>query len=359
MTQPINIAEYEALARERLSAMAHAYYAGAANDELTLAENAAAWDRIRLRPRVLVDVRHVDTSTTVLGQSVTMPILTAPCGFNALGHADGERAVARAVASAGTIQVVSTAATTSLEDVAAASTGPKWFQLYCYRDREVTRDLVRRAEAAGYRALCLTVDVPFLGRREREVRNGFHLPPGMSLRNLEPYAAAEMAAAERDSALARYVNALWDPSLDWSMLEWLRSITSLPLVLKGVLTGEDAALGVQHGAQAIIVSNHGGRQLDGAVSGAEALPEVVEAVGGRAEVLVDGGIRRGSHVLRALAMGARAVLIGRPYLWGLAVGGEPGVHHVLEILHQELVLAMALSGRPTVGSIDRSLLARR
>ncbi|HEY5218856.1 MAG TPA: alpha-hydroxy acid oxidase, partial [Gemmatimonadaceae bacterium] len=225
------------------------------------------------------------------------------------------------------------------------------------RDREVTRSLVQRAEHAGYEALCVTVDVPFLGRREREVRNGFHLPPGLTLKNLEAYAVADLAAAERDSALAKYVNALWDPSLDWSAIDWLSSITTLPLVLKGVLTGDDARFAADHGAAAVVVSNHGGRQLDGSVSSAYALREVMQAVGDRLEVLVDGGIRRGSHVVAALALGARAVLIGRPYLWGLAVNGEDGVRQVLDGFKNEVTLAMALCGRTTVGAIDRSLIA--
>ncbi len=358
MATPVNLQELEALARERLPQMVYDYFAGGANDELTIGDNRRAWETIRLRPRVLVDVSTVDPSTTVLGRRVAMPLLAAPCGFNGLAHPEGERAVARATASAGVIQVVSTVATVSLEDVAAAAPGHRWFQLYCYRDREVTRSLVQRAEAAGYEALCVTVDVPYLGRREREIRNGFHLPPGVTLTNLEPYAVAEMAAAERDSALARYVNALWDPSLDWGAIDWLRSITKLPVVLKGVLAGEDARLAADHGAAGVIVSNHGGRQLDGSVSTAYALREVVEAAGDRLEVLVDGGIQRGSHIVAALAMGARAVLIGRPYLWGLATDGEAGVARVLENFKNELVLAMALCGRRSVADVDRALIAQ-
>jgi 4-hydroxymandelate oxidase len=357
MPPPVNLHELEALARERLPAMVYDYYAGGAQDEVTIDENRRAWEAIRLRPRVLVDVGHVDCTTTVLGRQIALPVLTAPCGFNGLAHAEGECAVARAAAGAGTIQVVSTVATTSLEDVAAAAPGPRWFQLYCYRDREVTRALVQRAERAGYEALCVTVDVPFLGRREREIRTGFHLPPGVTLKNLEPYAVAEMAAAERDSALRKYVNALWDPTLDWKAIDWLRSITRLPLVLKGILTGEDALIAVEHGAAAVIVSNHGGRQLDGSVSTAYALHEVVPAVAGRVDVLVDGGIRRGSHVVAALALGARAVLVGRPYLWGLAVDGEEGVRRVLDGFRNEVVLAMALCGRQRVADVDGSLIA--
>ena len=358
MASPVNLKEIEALARERLPQMVYDYYAGGANDEITVDDSRRAWEAIRLRPRVLVDVSKVECSTRVLGRALAMPVMTAPCGFNGLAHPEGERAVARAAAAAGTVQVVSTVSTTSLEDVAAAAPdGSRWFQLYCYRDREVTRSLVQRAEAAGYEALCVTVDVPFLGRREREVRTGFHLPPGMTLKNLEPYAVAGIAAAERDSALRKYVNALWDPSLDWTSIDWIRSITKLPIVLKGVLAGDDARLAAEHGAAAVIVSNHGGRQLDGSVSTVYALREVVEAAGDRLEVLVDGGIRRGSHVVAALAMGARAVLIGRPYLWGLAVDGEAGVRRVLDDFRNEVILAMALCGRARVADIDATLIA--
>ena len=358
MAAPINLHDYEILARERLPQMVYDYYAGGAEDELAVAENVAAWNRLRLRPRVLVDVRAVDCSTTVLGVRTTMPVLTAPCGFNALAHPDGECGVARAAAGAGVIQVVSTAATTRLEDVAASCENPRWFQLYCYRDRGVTKGLVERAERAGYTALCVTVDVPFLGHREREIRDEFHLPPGVALRNLDEAAAQQLVAAHGDSGLARYVNSLWDPSLTWGSIDWLRSITRLPVVIKGILTAEDARLAVEHGVAGIVVSNHGGRQLDGAVSGTEALPEVADAVEGRAEILVDGGIRRGTHVLKALALGARAVLIGRPYLWGLAVDGEAGVRDVLEILRREIMLSMALAGCARISDVKGTLLAR-
>ncbi len=357
MSSPINLHEYEALARERSPQMVFDYYAGGANDEVTLAENRRAWERVRLRPRVLVDVSRIDIATTVLGQPLTMPVLTAPCGFNALAHPDGECAVARATAAAGVIQVVSTMATKGFEEIAAAAPGQRWFQLYCYRDRAVTRALVQAAEAAGYAAVCLTVDVPVLGRREREIRDEFHLPAGMTMANLAPFAADHMSAIDHASALASYAGDSWDDSVTWDVLDWLRSITRLPVLVKGVLTAEDARLAVEHDVAAVIVSNHGGRQLDGAIATCEALPEVVEAVGGRVEVLVDGGIRRGTDVLKALALGARAVLIGRPYLWGLTVNGEEGVRHVLELLRNEILLAMALVGRPTIEDIDRTLIA--
>lgn len=350
---PLNIDEYARSAATCLPQMVYDYYEGGAEDEVSVLENRRAWQRMALKPRVLVDVRQRDLTTTVLGQHIAFPILTAPCGFNALAHPDGELAVARAVTAAGTIQVVSTAATYSLEEVAAAApSGIRWFQLYCYRDRGITRSLVERAAAAGYRALCLTVDAPFVGRRERDIRNRFGLPQGLRWKNLEAHGFDKMDAGGDGSALKKYIENIWDAGLTWEAVEWLRDLSPLPLVLKGILTAEDARLAVAHGAQGIVVSNHGGRQLDGAVSTASVLREIVEAVAGRAEVYVDGGIRRGTDVMKALALGARAVLIGRPYLWGLAVDGEAGVARVLELLRAELDLSMGLSGMPNLASIN-------
>lgn len=355
MSIPVNLHEYEALARERLPSMVYDYFAEGANDEVTLTENLRSWQRLRLHPRLLVDVSRIDTATTVLGRTVSMPVLTAPCSFNALAHPEGECAVARAASAAGIIQIVSMTASRSIEEIAAVSQGPRWFQLICFRDREITRDLVRRAEAAQCSALCLTIDQPLQGRRERDLRNRFQLPPGITMKNLEPY-AADRLPADDSSPLAKYVDAMFDASHTWEMVSWLRSVTHLPILAKGILTAEGANLALEHGAAGVIVSNHGGRQLDGVVSTCEALPAVVEAVGGRAEVLVDAGIRRGTDVLRALALGARAVIIGRPYLWALAVDGEQGVSRVLDLLREEIILAMGLTGRPTVAQIDRTLL---
>jgi len=355
MSIPVNLNEYEALARERLSPMAYDYFAGGANDEVTLADNMRSWQRLRLHPRVLVDVSHIDTTTTVLGQTVTMPVITAPCSFNALAHPEGECAVARATTAAGILQIVSMTASKSIEEIAATDQGPRWFQLICFRDREITRDLVRRAEAAQCSALCLTIDQPMQGRRERDLRNRFHLPPGVTMKNLEPYAADKLSADD-SSPLAKFVDEMFDATLTWEVVSWLRSITHLPILVKGILTAEGANLALEHGAAGVIVSNHGGRQLDGALSTCEALPAVVDAIGGRAEVLVDAGIRRGTDVLRALALGARAVIVGRPYLWGLAVDGEAGVSRVLELLRQEIVLSMGLTGRAAIREIDRALI---
>ena len=355
MSIPVNLTEYEALARERLSPMAYDYYAGGGNDEVTLTENLRSWQRMRLRPRALTDVSRIDTTTTVLGHTVTMPVLTAPCSFNTLAHPEGECAVARATSAAGIFQIVSMTATKSIEEIAATAQGPRWFQLICFRDREITRDLVRRAEAANCSALCLTIDQPLHGRRERDIRNRFHLPPDVTMKNLEPYAAHKLSADD-SSAMAKFVDDMFDASLTWEVVAWLRSVTHLPILVKGILTAEDASHALEHGAAGVIVSNHGGRQLDGALSACEALPAVVDAVGGRAEVLVDGGVRRGTDVLKALALGARAVIVGRPYLWGLAVNGEAGVSQILDMLRQEITLAMGLAGRPTLAEIDRTLI---
>jgi len=355
--EPVNLLEYEPLAREKLPEGSYGFIAGAAEDEVTLRENRAAFQRLRLRPRVLVDVSKIDPSTTVLGQRIELPVLLAPVAVQRLAHPDGELASARAAAAAGTIMALSTSASCSIEEVARAAEGPRWFQLYFNRDREVTRRLVERAEAHGYAALCLTVDLPWLGRREADIRNRLQFPPDVTMANFAGDEARGLLPIVSGSALDASAGPS-DPSLSWKDVGWLRSLTKMRLVIKGVLTAEDAALALEHGAEAIVVSNHGGRQLDGVPASIEALPEIVEAVGGRAEVLLDGGVRRGTDVLKALALGARAVLIGRPYIWGLAVAGEEGVKRVLSILRFELELAMALAGCPAVADIGRGLVAR-
>jgi 4-hydroxymandelate oxidase len=353
--RPINLFEYEPLAKARLEPSAYDYFAGGAEDELTLRENRDAFTRIKLRPRALAGVRQVELATTALGAPISMPIMAPPMAYQRMAAPDGELATVRAVGAAGTLTIVSTFATCSLEEVAEAATGPLWFQLYVYKDRAISESLVHRAEASGYRALVLTVDTPVLGRREADERNGFGLPAHLHMAN---FAGRDEARAQEAgvSALALHAAAEFDPALTWEALDWLRSVTRLPVAIKGLLTHEDAALAVEHGAAAIIVSNHGGRQLDTAVASVEALPEVAEAVAGHCEVYLDGGIRRGTDVLKALALGARAVFVGRPILWGLAVSGEEGVRHVLELLRHELELDMALAGRPTLASIDRSLV---
>lgn len=352
---PINLFEYEPLAKARLEPMAYDYYAGGAEDELTLRENHAAYTRIKLRPHMLVGVDHVEFATTVLGTPISLPIFVPPMAFHGMAHPEGEVATARGAGAAGTLMVVSTPSNCSLEEVAEAASGPLWFQLYVYKDRAVSESLVRRAEAAGYRALVFTVDFPVIGRREADERNGFGLPPHLRQGNFT--GRDEIRPAEPGtSGLAQAVAAEYDRSLTWDALAWLRSVTRMPIVVKGILTAADATRAVEQGADAIAVSNHGGRQLDTAVASIEALPEVVEAVAGRCEVYVDGGIRRGTDVLKALALGARAVGVGRPVLWGLAVGGAEGAQQVLELLRHELELDMALAGCPTLQSIDRSLV---
>ena len=299
-----NLFELEALAREELSADVFDYIAGGAEDEVTMRRNRVDFERIALRPRYMVDVSKIDTATTVLGEPVSLPVLIAPAAGHKMCCPDGEIATARAAMGAGTAMVLSTLSTVSMEDVAAVGAAPRWFQLYVYRDREVTRDLVQRAEAAGYKALCLTVDVPVIGHRERDVRNFFAFPKEYPFANFTGKDVENLFSEVIGGGLTAYIASKWDPSINWRDFEWFRSITKLPIVLKGILTGEDAQLAVEHGAEGIIVSNHGGRQLDGAVSGIEALPEVLEAVERRIEVLVDGGVRRGTDVLKALALGA-------------------------------------------------------
>jgi isopentenyl diphosphate isomerase/L-lactate dehydrogenase-like FMN-dependent dehydrogenase len=350
--RPVNLADFESIAQERLPRGVYDFIAGGAEDEVTLRDNCAAFRRYHILPRVLVDVCHINPSTTVLGESVSLPVLLAPTAFQTIAHADGELASARAARSAGTITVVSTFSSLPLEEIATAE-APRWFQLYCYRDRGVTKEFVQRAEAAGYSAICLTVDVARVGRRERDLRNSFQLPHGVRAQNFGRLtnAAAIKAYQSEGGAFSQYISDLVDPSLTWEVVDWLQSVTRLPVLVKGVLAAPDARLAVEHGVRGVVVSNHGARQLDSVPATIDALPEIVTAVDGRAGILLDGGIRRGTDVFKALAMGADAVLIGRPYVWGLAAGGEAGVVQVLELLKQELEATMALAGCPTVADI--------
>lgn len=358
MTHPINLHEIEALARPNLSQAAADYFAGGAEDEVTLRANRDAFERHFLRPRYLVDVSRLDTSTTAMGIEIPFPVIVAPTGFQMLAHPDGERATARGTAAAGTLMTLSTFSTIAMEEVQAAATGPKWFQLYVHKDRGLTRHLVERAEAAGFRAIVLTVDVPMVGRRERDIRNGFALPPEMRVANFELPESEALHTAGADSGLANFVRGLREPAFSYRDVEWLASLTRLPLLLKGVLRGDDARRSLDHGVTGIIVSNHGGRQLDGAIPGILALPDVVEAVGGRAEVFMDGGIRRGTDVVKALALGARAVLVGRPIVWGLAWQGADGVEAVLTLLRNEFEMALGLVGAATVADLTADLVVR-
>lgn len=338
---PTNIDDFQRLARDRMTPAAYDYYAGGANDEITLRDNREAFGRIKLQYRVLRDVSRRDISTTLLGHRLQMPVIIAPSAFHKLAHPDGELATVRAAGAAGTIMIVSTLSTTPLEAVAAAAAGPVWFQLYVYKDRGITAELVRRAQAAGCSALVLTVDAPVIGRREKDVRNRFMLPNGVKAENLLPGGASSDLL---DSGLAHAISELFDQSLNWRDVAWLSTLTEMPVLIKGIVHPEDARLAVEHGAAGVIVSNHGGRQLDTAPATIDVLPQIAEAVDGRLPIVLDGGIRRGTDVIKALALGARAVAIGRPALWGLAVGGQRGVEQVLEILRYEIDVALGLCG---------------
>jgi len=357
LLDPVNLFDIERLGRDALDSSAADYIAGGSEDELTLRGNREAWEALALRPRCLVDVSARDMSTTLLGAPLTLPVLVAPTGFQMLAHPDAELATARAAHGAGTIMVLSTFSTRSLEEVAAAAGGRRWFQLYVHRDRGLTRALVERAAAARYEALVLTVDLPIIGRRERDLRNTFSLPVAMRVANFAEAQSAALHDGQAGSGLEQFHRGLRDPAFTWKDLDWLASLTDLPLILKGVLRGDDAERSLDHGVRGIIVSNHGGRQLDGALPAADALPDIVAALAGRAEVMVDGGVRRGTDVIKALALGARAVLLGRPVLWGLAWRGEQGVRRVFELLRQELDTAMALCGIPALTEVTADLVA--
>ncbi|MBK6489635.1 MAG: alpha-hydroxy-acid oxidizing protein [Gemmatimonadetes bacterium] len=355
----INLFEMETQAAGRMDPAAWGYFAGGANDEITLRGNRDAWDRLAIRYRTMVDVTTRSLGTTVLGQPIDFPVLVAPTAMQKLAHPDGESAMARAAGACGTLMVVSTTATTSLEEVRKAATGPTWFQLYIYQDRGATRALLERARDAGYSAIVITVDTPLLGWRERDIRNGFTLPPHLTIANAIAAGAGHDRLPTADgegSGLAKHLHALHDAALSPRDIEWAHEVSGLPIVLKGIVRGDDAVRALDHGAAGVIVSNHGGRQLDTSIATARALPEVVDAVGDRGEVYVDGGIRRGTDVLKALALGARAVLVGRPPLWGLAVGGEKGATEVLQHLRMEFDLAMALAGCTSVAELTRDLV---
>jgi isopentenyl diphosphate isomerase/L-lactate dehydrogenase-like FMN-dependent dehydrogenase len=338
--KPINVSEYEELARTRMEASAWDYYQGGSDDEVTLRANREIFARFQLRPRLLSEEHEPDLHTVVMGSAIDFPILVAPSAFHGLAHADAECATALGASAAGTIMTASTFSTCSLEEIAQATTGPLWFQLYAYRDLATMQSLLQRVEHAGYQAIVLTVDTSRLSRRERDIRNAFVMPEHARTRNF-----AQTEAYLPEPAI-----------VTWKLVEWLLSYTRLPVLLKGILTAEDARIAVEHGVKGIVVSNHGGRQLDGVVPALAAVPEVVDAVQGRCEVYMDGGIRRGTDVVKALALGAKAVFIGRPALWGLAADGAEGVQRVLELLRDELWLAMLLAGCPDLAKLDRSFV---
>jgi L-lactate dehydrogenase (cytochrome) len=367
-------------ARRRLPRAVYDFIEGGAGDERTVARNRTAFEKLLFEPRVLVDVSKREQSTVVLGERVATPVILSPTGMAGLSWPKGEVAAARGAHEAGTIYTLSTHSSCSIEEVAAGAPGPLWFQLYVWQNRDLTRSFVERARAAGYKALLLTVDVPVVSRRERDLRNGFTIPPRVTARNvvdtlrrarwvrrvlmgqprltLANLVGAPGAPRTDIVTLAGVANRQVDPSISWADLAWFRSLWSGPLLLKGVMTAADARRAVEHGVDGLVVSNHGGRQLDGTRATIEALPEIIDAVHGRLEVLLDGGVRRGADVVRALALGARAVMIGRPYLYGLAISGQAGVRRAIEILTNEIDHVLALSGVPRVADLEPSVVRR-
>jgi 4-hydroxymandelate oxidase len=335
---PINLFEFEALAKERLAKEEYDYIAGGATDEISVDRNRRAFQSWALRPRVLRDVHSLDLTTTVLGTKVDLPVLIAPCGGHRKAHPDGEIATGRAAAARGTIYAVSANASASFEELANSAPGHLWLQMYFFADRGMTKDWLGRAKAAGYEAICLTLDSQWPPKRERNIRNNY--------RNLR---GVNFPHSSRGGA---------DPAATWKDLDWIKGQTDLPIVAKGIMTGEDVEECAKAGADAIIVSNHGGRHLDNTLATIEVLPEAVAAAKGRVEVLLDGGIRRGADVVKAIALGAKAVFIGRPLFWGLAVDGEQGVVRVLDILREEIEVTMAKCGRTHIAGIDSTVVVK-
>lgn len=373
-----NIYEIRAAARRVLPSPLFDFLDGGAEDERTLARNVAAFDWWALLPRTLVGVASIDTRTTVLGHEIAWPVMLAPTGMSRIFHPAGERAIARAAAKAGTIYTLSTMSSVSMEEIGGLTQAPKWFQVYCFRDRELTREFITRARAAGFTALVITVDVPVSANRERDRRSGMTIPLKLTLASMTKFAQrprwvldyltnappvlANVVHKIADgsvgaTSLVDHINRQFDPSITWKDVEWMIGEWDGPMVIKGLLHPEDARNAASIGARAVIVSNHGGRQLDGASASLDALPRIVDAVGDRLEVLLDGGIRRGTHVLKALALGARAVMIGRAYLYGLCAGGEAGVDRALALLRAEVVRDMALMGAQTVAEVTRDRVA--
>lgn len=376
----ITVEDLRTVAKRRLPRGVFDYIDGAAEDERSLANNAAAFARFEFNPNVLRDVSAIDVSTTLLGRHIAMPLVLAPTGYTRLTHSQGELAVARAANRAGVPYSLSTMSTRSIEEVAGVSAGSKWFQVYTWKDRGLVRDLVERAAAAGYEALWLTVDTAVLGRRERDARRGFSVPPEIGPRTLidgvlhpawtfdflthEPIDFANVRhlpqhASNGDMGRGAYVMQNFDQRLSWSDVEWLQSIWSGPIVLKGIQTVEDALRATDLGVQGIGLSNHGGRQLDDAPAPIELVEPVAQALQGRAQIICDGGVRRGSDVVKAIALGATACSIGRPYLFAMGAAGERGVDHVLEFFRDGIARTMALTGRTSIPDIDRALVRRR
>lgn len=374
-----NIDDLRLLAKRRLPGGVFDYFDGAAEDEIAKANNSAAFAAIELRPRILIDVSKIDTSTTIMGQPVPFPIALSPTGFTRIAHPQGELAVARVAGALGLPYTLSTLGTRSIEEVAAATTGPLWYQLYVWRDRGLSRELVQRAKAAGYKAIMLTVDTAVFGRRERDVRRGFTLPPKIGLETFidgirhprwtwdfvrnEPITFSAVAGrvdvdGSRAVSLADYVTAQFDPTLSWNDLEWIRQESGLPLMIKGIQCSEDARIAAEMGVDAIALSNHGGRQFDGSPAPIALLPDVMDQVGDRIEVLIDGGARRGADVVKACALGARGVMFGRPYLYGLSAAGEDGVKWALEHITSGITRTMGLIGETSIRHMSPGVVRR-
>ncbi|XP_074268245.1 peroxisomal (S)-2-hydroxyacid oxidase GLO4-like [Silene latifolia] len=348
--EPVNVNEFQELARRALPKMYYDFFVGAAEDEHTLRENVKAFSRIMIRPRILIDVSRIDLSTSILGYNISSPIMIAPTSYHKLAHPQGEIATAKAAAAHKTIMVLSFSSTSSLEEVSSCCDAVRFFQLYVFKDRKLTTWLIQRAERSGYKAIVLTVDTPKLGRREADIKNKMIAP---QLKNLEGFMSTEVVT-DKGSGPEAFANSTFDASLSWKDIDWLRSVTKLPILVKGILTNEDATKAVEMGVDGIIVSNHGARQLNYAPATISVLQEVVHAVGGKIPVLFDGGVRRGTDVFKALALGAQAVLIGRPIIFGLAAKGENGVKSVLGMLKDELELTMALAGCTSIKDITRA-----
>jgi 4-hydroxymandelate oxidase len=353
MLNAFNIEDLHAIARERLAAPVYGYYAGGAGDELTLRDNIEAFQRIKIAYRTMIDISISTMQTSLLGVDLSMPIILAPTALHRMAHDEGEIATARAAAEAGTLMTLSTISSVTLEDVAAAAPGGRrWFQLYMFNTPEQTEALISRSEAAGYEAIVLTADAPILGRRERDLRLGFTLPEGVQAVHFDLVPRSTFSSDEPPT-IGAFIH---QPDLSWDHLGWIRERTKLPIILKGIVRGDDAQRALDEGIAAVWVSNHGGRQLDTSIATADALPEVVASVGGRMPIIVDGGIRRGTDVLKALALGADAVALGRAQLWGLAAGGQDGVALALRMLRDEFSQAMALAGATQLGELTPDLL---
>jgi 4-hydroxymandelate oxidase len=353
---PVKLDDFEPAARAILPQAIYDYIAGGSEDEAALRGNREAFARYRFRFKILASTDETDLSNELLGQRFQMPVHLAPAAIQRMAHPEGEAAAYRGATDAGIAYCLSTLSSVSIEDVAAAATGTRWFQLYMPAEQAVSASFVERAEDAGYSAIVLTVDLTKTGRRERDIRNAFSLPDGLGYANLDARRGA--ATAEGPDPFAQNVNAQTNPGLGWDDLEWLVARTSLPVIVKGVVRADDARHAVEAGARGLIVSNHGGRQLDYSIASLDALPEVVDAVGRDVPVLMDGGVRRGTDVLKALCLGARGVLIGRPYLYALAVGGADAVSGMLRMLREEIEVSMSLLGARRLSELSRDLVVR-